>query len=135
MNLFRVTSIYPAVHKSTIDKHESFFASVEIFQSRIPLLVSHRNSSQFPIFTALIICSWFILGRKNTKFSAVFKCKFDWLCLLSTVRVHSITTWTKFWPPLPLEWTIVDILHDIYPLSLDQTWTFYWPPPILFLST
>ena len=63
-------------------------------------MVSHRNSSQFPIFTALMICSWFILGRKNTKFSAVFKCKFDWLCLLSTVRVHSITTWTKFWPIL-----------------------------------
>ena len=32
---------------------------------------------------------------------------------------HSTATWTKFYPiltPSPLEWTIVDILHNIYPL-------------------
>ena len=36
---------------------------------------------------------------------------------------HSTTTWTKFYPiltPSPLKWTIVDILHDTYPL-------FKWP--------
>ena len=27
-----------------------------------------------------------------------------------------------------LEWTILDILHDTYPLSCDQAWTFSWPP-------
>ena len=31
--------------------------------------------------------------------------------------------------PSPLEWTMVDILHDTYLLSHDQAWTFYWPPP------
>ena len=43
-------------------------------------------------------------------------------------RGHSTTTLTKFYPiltPSPLEWTIVDILHDTYPLSRDQAWTFY----------
>ena len=56
----------------------------------------------------------------------------------SSLLGHSTTTWTKSYPILtpsytgkstPLEWTIVDILHDTYPLSYDQAWTFYWPLP------
>ena len=35
----------------------------------------------------------------------------------------------QFWPPSLLEWTIMDILYTIYPLSHDPPWTFYWPPP------
>ena len=35
----------------------------------------------------------------------------------------------NFAPLSPLEWTIVDILHDTYTLSRDHAWTFYWPPP------
>ena len=30
--------------------------------------------------------------------------------------------------PTPLEWTIMDILYNIYLLSRDSSWTFYWPP-------
>ena len=43
--------------------------------------------------------------------------------LRTFMRGHSTTTWTKFWQiltPSPLEWIIVDILHDTYPLSRDQ---------------
>ena len=39
---------------------------------------------------------------------------------LYIIRGHSKTTWTKFYPiltPTPLEWTKLDILHTIYPLS------------------
>ena len=37
----------------------------------------------------------------------------------------------QFWPPIPLEWTIVDILHTIYPLftwqNVDFLLTTYLP--------
>ena len=37
------------------------------------------------------------------------------------IRGHSTNTWTKFYPsltPLPLEWTIADIIHDTSSLLL-----------------
>ena len=63
-------------------------------------------------------------------------CVFFWLYQVQlsyyiSIKGHSTTMWTKFYPmliPLPLEWTIVDILPDTCPLSSDQASTFYWPP-------
>ena len=44
---------------------------------------------------------------------------------------HSTTTWIQFYPiltpPTPLEWTEMDILHSINPLSRGPLWTFCWP--------
>ena len=31
----------------------------------------------------------------------------------------------NFYPPPPLEWTIVVVLHNAYPLSRDRAWTFF----------
>ena len=48
---------------------------------------------------------------------------------------HSTTTWTKFYPiltPTPLEWTKMDILDTIHPMSRGLS---YDPPIPLFLST
>ena len=41
----------------------------------------------------------------------------------------------NFDPLTPLERTIVAILHDTYPLSLEQGWAFYWFPSPLFLRS
>ena len=37
------------------------------------------------------------------------------------------SNFTRFWPPTPLEWTEMDILHSIDPLSCDPLWAFCWP--------
>ena len=40
--------------------------------------------------------------------------------------------WTKLYQTLnrsPLEWTKMDILHNICPLSCEPPWTFYWTLP------
>ena len=53
------------------------------------------------------------------------------------VRGHSTTTWTKFWPPTSLEWTIVDILCTTYlvPTKLTTYPLFTWPSMDFLLTT
>ena len=45
---------------------------------------------------------------------------------------QNVTQFTQFWPLPHLEWTNMNILHNIYPFSSDPSWTLFWlhlPPP------
>ena len=61
-----------------------------------------------------------------------FLCNWDFQRVQGGIQKLREPKFTQFWPPTPIEWTIIDILqHNTYFLFM---WTFYWPltyPPLL----
>ena len=115
-----------------------FFAAVEIFQWRIPLIKADGATKKLFVISHIyciddmqLVYPW----KKKHKIFRCVKCKFDWLCLLSTVRVHSITMRTKFWPILTLspprvdncEYFTIYLIFTLFPPS--SCLRSYWRSP------
>ena len=107
---------------------------VELPSKRVLIRIQPKNEPDFGSS-----CIQLVLRVKSSdEFGFCWTGSFGFTTLNFTliVRGHSTTTWTQFYPiltPIPLEWTKMDILHTIYPLTRDLHGLSNDPPNPLFV--
>ena len=124
--------------------------SVSIFSSFLVFpVLSSRNSvskrsqilSLWPQTCRTFLNSpFFLLSRTDKKVTYTWKNFFTGnsdnysnKILLGVIQQLCGPSFIQFWPPPPLVWTLMHILHNMYLPFITwppiPPWSFYWPPP------